>query len=146
MKNSQTKSVKKKDIKVNWHLVDARDEVLGRMATKIARLLMGKNKQYFSFNQNCGDKVVVVNVSKIKVTGKKKTKKMYYRTSGFMGGLKEESYETLISKKPTEALWKAVYGMLPNNRLRKERMANLYLYVDEKHQHKVNFENRKEVK
>lgn len=139
MKNNQTESVKKKDIKVKWHLLDAKDEILGRLATKVAGILIGKDKEYFSFNQNCGDKVVVINISKIRVTGGKETKKMYYRVSGYMGGLKEQNYNTLISKKPTEAFWQAVYGMLPNNKLRKERMGNLYLYQGDKHPHKGNF-------
>ena len=138
MKNNQTPTVKKKDIKVKWHLIDATDEVLGRFATRLAGILTGKNKEYFSFNQNCGDKIIVINVSKIKVTGGKETKKMYYRVSGYMSGLKEENYNTLISKKPTEALFRAVRGMVPNNKLRAERMGNLYLYLDEKHPHKGN--------
>ncbi|MBU1017025.1 MAG: 50S ribosomal protein L13 [Patescibacteria group bacterium] len=131
----QTKAVKKKDIKVKWHLINAEGFVMGRLASDIAQILAGKNKTDFSFNQNCGDKVVVINVSKIVLSGGKEKKKKYYRHTGFMGGLKEESYEKLVLRKPTEALFRAVRGMLPVNRLRRERLNNLYLYVDEKHPH-----------
>jgi len=131
----QTKAVKKKELEVKWHLIDATGTVMGRLASDIAQILTGKHKEYFSYNQNCGDKVVVLNVSKIVVSGGKESKKIYYRHTGFLGGLKKESYGELILKKPVEALRKAVWGMIPVNKLRRERINNLYLYAYEKHPH-----------
>jgi len=131
----QTKAVKKKEIEVKWHLIDAKDLPMGRVASDVAQLLVGKHKADFSYNQNCGDKVVVLNVSKIALSGGKEKKKVYYRHTGYIGSLKKESYEELVLKKPTEALRKAVRGMLPVNKLRKDRLNNLYLYVDGKHPH-----------
>ncbi|OIP98115.1 50S ribosomal protein L13 [candidate division WWE3 bacterium CG09_land_8_20_14_0_10_39_24] len=131
----QTKAAKKKEIEVKWHLIDVQGLMLGRVASGIAKILTGKHKTNFSFNQNCGDKVVAINVSKIALSGGKEKKKIYFRHTGFMGGLKKESYEKLTLKKPEEALRKAVKGMLPVNKLRKERLNNLYLYRSDKHPH-----------
>jgi large subunit ribosomal protein L13 len=100
------------------HKIDAEGLVLGRLATRISVLLRGKNKPGYSPHKDIGDSVVVENVDKIKVTGKKKEQKKYYRHTGYMGGLKEEVYQKLEKRKPGEILRKAVYGMLPKNKLR----------------------------
>lgn len=121
----QTKAVKKRELEIKEHQIDANGKVLGRLASEIAQILIGKHKTNFSTNQNCGDRVVVSNISKITLSGGKEKKKMYYRVSGFMGGIKKESYEKLVLKKPNEALRKAVWGMLPVNKLRRERINNL---------------------
>jgi large subunit ribosomal protein L13 len=100
------------------HKIDAEGLVLGRLATRISVLLRGKNKPGYSPHKDIGDSVIVENVDKIKVTGKKKEQKKYYRHTGYMGGLKEEVYQKLEKRKPGEILRKAVYGMLPKNKLR----------------------------
>ncbi len=133
---NKTHSVKKKDINPNWHLIDANGEVLGRLATKVSTLLIGKHKTNFSSHINVGDKVIIVNGEKIKVTGKKLSQKMYYRHSGYPKGLKEENLSGLLERKPTEVIRKAVWGMLPVNKLRNHRMLNLYVYKGNEHPHK----------
>ncbi len=125
----QTLTVKKGDLKRNRRLLDVSGMTLGRVSSEIAQVLMGKHKVNFSKNINCGDRVVVVNAGKIKVSGKKFKDKKYYRVSGYMGGLKEESFGSLQGRRPAEAIRRAVGGMLPANKLRKERMSNLYIYA-----------------
>lgn len=125
------------DKKDNWHLIDAKGETLGKLATKIAVILVGKDKAEYVFNQNWGDKVVVINAEKIKVTGKKMTDKLYIHYTGFPHGLRTETLGNLIGRKPTEVIKKAVSGMLPKNKMRKQRMANLYIYAGDKHPHQA---------
>ncbi len=100
------------------HTIDATDQVLGRLATRIALLLRGKAKPDFVLNQDMGDTVVITNMKKIKVTGKKMQQKNYYRHSGYLGNLKTIPMERMFAKKPSEILKKAVFGMLPKNKLR----------------------------
>ncbi len=107
------------------HTIDAKDKVLGRLAVDIALLLRGKNKPTFAAHKDEGDFVIVQNASKIKVTGKKMEDKIYYRHTGYIGGLKKRTMKELISKKPGEALRKAVYGMIPDNKLRKDQIKRL---------------------
>lgn len=130
-------------IERDWHLMDANGKVLGRLATEIAQLLIGKHKANFTPNMNTGDKVVVLNAEKIEVTGKKMTDKVYHRYTGYPGGIKSESLEKLLARKPTEVIKKAVYGMLPKNKLRKQRMSNLYIYAGEKHPHEAQLGEKK---
>lgn len=132
---NKTYATKKSDIKTDWRLIDAKDRVLGRLATEVANILMGKDKPYYAKNQVCGDKVIVTNTSFLKVTGNKAEDKMYVRHSGFIGGLRKESFESLNKRLPGEALKLAVLNMLPRNRLRKKLIANLYLYPKETHPH-----------
>ncbi len=108
-----------------WYIVDATDKTLGRLATEIAIILKGKNKASFMPHLDNGDYVVVTNCDKFKVTGKKMTDKMYYRHTGYLGGLKEISLENLLTKKPVKALEFAVSGMLPKNKLRKGMISRL---------------------
>jgi len=112
-----------------WYVIDAQDQTLWRLATKIAVILKGKNKASFAPHIDNGDYVIVTNCDKFAVTGKKLTDKMYYRHSGYLGGLKEISLEDLLEKKPTKALELAVSGMLPKNKLRKEMLSRLKLFT-----------------
>ncbi len=107
------------------HTIDAKDQILGRLATQIAGLLRGKQKPEFAPNKDIGDVVIIKNIDKIKVTGKKYTDKIYYRHSGYMGGLKEATYKKVFENNPSEVLRKAVYGMLPKNKLRDEQIKRL---------------------
>ena len=111
--------------------IDATNKVLGRLASKIAILLQGKHKPNFVPYLNTGDKVIVTNTDKIKITGKKLKKKVYYRHSGYPGGLKKITLEELMKRDSREVLKKAVWGMLPKNKLRKQRIKNLKLYKGE---------------
>ena len=112
-------------IKRETHIIDATDKVLGRLATRIAILLQGKNKPDFESYKDMGDIIVVKNVSKIKITGKKARQKKYYHHSGFPGGLKEVSFKKIFERNPGEVLRRAVSGMLPKNKLRAKRIKRL---------------------
>ena len=116
-----------------WYVIDAQGQTLGRLATQIAVILKGKNKASFAPHLDNGDYVIVTNCDKFKVTGKKLTDKMYYRHTGYLGGLKEISLEDLLVKKPTKALEFAVNGMLPKNKLRKEMLSRLKLFTWDEH-------------
>jgi len=129
----KTYQPKAKDVKREWHFFDAKDEILGRLSTKIATILMGKNKAAFSKHMDQGDFVVVTNAKKIKLTGKKEEQKVYQKHSGYPGGFKEVKYAKLIAEKPERVLEHAVAGMLPKNRLQSERMKRLKVYADDKH-------------
>jgi large subunit ribosomal protein L13 len=126
---------RKEDIVAEWHLIDAKDKVLGRVASDIAKLLIGKDKAFFSPHMNLGGKVVVINASEVRVTGNKKTSKKYFRHTGYPGGIKSESLGSLMERRPTEALSRAVSGMLPKNKHRKVRMTNLFIYSGAEHPH-----------
>ncbi len=114
-----------KEINRDTHVIDVAKKPLGRVATEIAVILMGKNKESYRPNEDKGDFVSVKNIDKIVLTGKKEKDKKYYYYSGYPGGLKEVSYEKLSQKGPGTSLKKAVYGMLPKNKLRKERIKRL---------------------
>jgi len=134
-----TKPTRQKDIKRFWHLIDAKGEILGRLVTEIAQLLMGKSKPYFVRYLDCGDYVVVINAKDIVVTGKKEKQKIYTRYSGYPGGLKKETLEKLKKRKPEEIIYHAVLGMLPDNKLKKRMMKRLYIFIDENHPYKHKF-------
>ncbi|MCF7916889.1 MAG: 50S ribosomal protein L13 [Candidatus Omnitrophica bacterium] len=122
----------KKDNK-DWLLINGQDRILGRLATRIARILQGKHKPTYTPNSICGDKVVVINAKGIKVTGKKIKDKKYDKYSGYPGGRKEIRLEELLAKSPTKALFYAVSGMLPKNKLRKDMLRSLKIYADNEH-------------
>lgn len=124
-----------KDIKTTWHFLDATDIVLGNLAADIASILIGKRNPKFTPNTYLGDKVVVTNVEKIVVTGRKLTDKMYYRHTGFPGGIKSATYTEMMNKDATKVLRIAVKNMLPKNRLQKVRLASLYIYEGAEHPH-----------
>lgn len=125
----KTYSVKQGDIKRETHVIDASDRILGRVATEIATLLMGKHKAMFSRNADMGDCVTVINAEKVQVTGKKPQQKMYYSHSNYPGGLKTISYEKLMREKPERIISFAVDGMLPQNHLHDKMMKRLKVFA-----------------
>jgi large subunit ribosomal protein L13 len=122
-------------VEQQWTFVDATDKVLGRLAADIAVKLIGKHRVEYAANQNYGDKVVVTNAASIAVTGNKLKNKVYIHHTGFPKGLRSRTLEELMKKDPTEALRLAVKGMLPKNKLAKERLADLYIYAGSEHPH-----------
>jgi len=128
----KTYQLKAKEVKRAWHLIDAKDAVLGRLATRAAALLMGKLKVDYSPHIESGDYVVVVNAEKVKVTGRKAQQKVYRSHSGYPGGFKEVTYAKMSEEHPERIIEHAVSGMLPDNRLKKARMAMLKIIVGEK--------------
>lgn len=132
-----TVHAKKGQVKHRWLLVDAKDQVLGRMATQVASLLRGKCNPNFTPNVDTGDFVVVVNAEKVKLTGKKWEKKMYYNHSGYLGGLNARSAETMRAKRPTEIIRRAVKGMLPKGPLGYEMIRKLKIYAGPDHPHEA---------
>ncbi|MEA3495023.1 MAG: 50S ribosomal protein L13 [Bacteroidota bacterium] len=131
----KTKFANKENSTQNWHLVDAEGEVLGRLSSKIANLVRGKYKPDFTEHFNSGDKVVVINAEKIRLTGKKWTDKKYIRHTGYPGGIRKRTAKQLLEVKPTELIIKAVKGMLPKNKLQKQYLKNLHVYVGTNHPH-----------
>jgi large subunit ribosomal protein L13 len=127
----KTISVKASDIKREWHTIDASDEVLGKLATRAANLLMGKHKPLFSRNADVGDFVVVTNAAKIQITGNKLAQKLYHSHSGYPGGLKTVSMEKVMETYPERVIEHAVKGMLPKNHLNAKMMKRLRVYAGE---------------
>jgi large subunit ribosomal protein L13 len=131
----ETKSYKSVNVEKNWHLVDAQDKVLGRLAVKIAIILSGKNKAQYSPNADLGDFVVVVNAEKVKVTGNKFSQKNYHHHTGYPGGLKTKSFEKMQEDSPEKIIEKAVKGMLPKNKLANQIIKKLKVYSGSAHPH-----------
>lgn len=135
----QTKSTKLKDIKREWHLIDAKDKILGRVSSQIALLLMGKAKSDFVRNLDLGDFVVVINAKDVKTTGNKEAQKNYYRHSGYPGGFKKETLSDLRERKPEEVIIHAVSGMVPQNKLKAKMLKRLYVFAKEVHTYEDKF-------
>jgi large subunit ribosomal protein L13 len=133
----KTYAVKASEIERSWWVVDAADQTLGRLATRIATLLEGKHKATYSPHIDTGDHVVVINASRIKVTGNKLVQKRYYRHSGYPGGLKEESLQALMARKPELVIERAVKGMLPQNRIGRAMIKKLKVYGGSDHPHQA---------
>ncbi|MFO7828607.1 MAG: 50S ribosomal protein L13 [Bacteroidales bacterium] len=133
----KTVSANKATVEKNWVLVDAKDEVLGRLASKVAKILRGKNKPSFTPHVDCGDNVIVINAGQIKLTGNKMTQKQYVSHSGYPGGQKITTPEELLSKQPIRVVEKAVKGMLPKNRLGSELFRNLFVYEGSEHKNEA---------
>ncbi len=131
----KTYSTKAADIKREWHVLDASGQVLGRLATQAARLLMGKHKPMFTPNLDTGDYVIVINADKVQVTGNKAKQKVYYRHSGYPGGLKSITLEKMMQTHPTRVIEHAVKGMLPHNRLGAKMLKKLKVYTGDAHPH-----------
>jgi large subunit ribosomal protein L13 len=131
----KTYSTKPSEIKREWHVIDASDKVLGRLATHVANLLMGKHKPIFSRNLDTGDFVVIINAEKVHVTGNKAKQKLYYRHSGYPGGLKSISLEKMMQTNPARVIEHAVKGMLPHNRLGAKMVKKLKVYTGDIHPH-----------
>lgn len=131
----KTFSAKPSAVTRKWFVVDASEAPLGRIATQIATLLTGKGKPMFTKHIDCGDFVIVVNADKLVVTGAKLDDKMYYRHSGYPGGLREDTLKDVIEKDASRAIYEAVRGMLPVNKLRDERLKRLKIYTGAEHEH-----------
>ena len=131
----KTYSTKASDIERQWHVIDAEEQILGRLATRIASLLMGKHKPMFTRHLDTGDFVVVINADKIRVTGNKAKQKVYYRHSGYPGGLKSITLEEMMQSHPTRAIEYAVKGMLPKNKLGTSMLKKLRVYAGDTHPH-----------
>jgi large subunit ribosomal protein L13 len=131
----KTYSAKPREIEQGWYLVDAESRTLGRLATEIADLLRGKGKPQYTPHVDTGDFVVVVNAEKIHVTGKKLEQKIYYRHSGYPGGLRERTLAEQLARRPEEVIRKAVKGMLPKNRLAAAQLKKLRVYAGPEHPH-----------
>ncbi|MEO0100355.1 MAG: 50S ribosomal protein L13 [candidate division WOR-3 bacterium] len=123
--------------KRDWYLVDMTNKTLGRAASKIARILMGKNKVNYTPHIDNGDFVVAINAKKIRVTGKKLLNKIYYHHTGYPGGLKQRTLQEILAQRPEEVLWLAVKRMLPKNKLGRRMLKRLKVYPDEKHPHQA---------
>ncbi len=133
----KTYSAKPGEIARDWYLVDAEGKTLGRIATQIADRLRGKGKAGFTPHVDTGDFVVVINAEKIAVTGKKLEQKMYYKHSGYPGGLRERTLQEQLDRQPTEVLRKAVKGMLPRNKLGRAQLTKLKIYAGPEHPHEA---------
>lgn len=128
---------KPKDIQKVWYLVDAKDKVLGRLASKVATVLIGKGKVIYAPHHDVGDEVIVINASKVKITGNKLDSKFYKRYSAYPGGLKEEVFSIKLKNHPDYIIRHAVKGMLPKNKLGAKLLKKLKIYADENHPHKA---------
>lgn len=131
----KTYSAKAGEVEKKWYLVDAKDKVLGRLATEIAGKLRGKDKPVFTPHMDTGDHVIVINAEKIRLTGNKLKQKLYHSYSGYVGGLKSITAEKLLEKKPENLLIFAVRGMLPKNKLRQIMLKKLKVYAGSEHPH-----------
>lgn len=131
----KTYSAKPLEVERKWYLIDAEGAILGRLATKIANILRGKNKPEYTPHIDTGDFVIVINADKVRVLGKKETDKIYYHHTGYPGGLKSATFNELMKKNPTMALEKAIKGMLPHNTLGDEQFQKLKLYAGTEHPH-----------
>jgi large subunit ribosomal protein L13 len=130
-----TFSPKPSDITRSWHVVDAEDLVLGRLSTEVARLLRGKHKPIYAPHMDTGDHVIVVNAAKVVMSAGKAEKELIYRHSGFPGGLRSQTYASLLATRPEEAVRRAVRGMLPKGSLGRQMLAKLKVYAGPAHPH-----------
>ncbi len=133
----KTYSLKAKEIDKGWQLIDAAGQPLGRLATQVAGVLMGKHKATYSRHLDMGDFVVVTNAQKVRITGKKLTDKVYYRYTGYMGGLKQTTLADLLARRPARVIELAVRGMLPRNRLGRALLRHLKVYAGPDHPHEA---------
>jgi len=133
----RTQFAKKGDVEQKWYIVDAKDAVLGRLAVKIANRLRGKNKPQFTPHSDTGDFIIVINADKVKLTGKKLDNKVYYRHSGYPGGIKAETARERLYKKPEKILFSAVWGMIPKGRLGRAIIKKLKIYKGSEHPHEA---------
>jgi large subunit ribosomal protein L13 len=133
----RTYSPKASDVTRQWHVIDANDVVLGRLAVQAATLLRGKHKPTFAPHVDTGDFVIIINADKVALTGSKREQKMEYRHSGYPGGLRATSYTELLAQNPRRAVEKAVKGMLPHNKLGRQQIKKLKVYAGPEHPHKA---------
>ena len=133
----KTYSAKKSDITRNWHIIDAEDAVLGRMASKVASILKGKHKPIYTPSIDTGDHVVIINAEKVKLTGKKLENKVYWRHSGYTGGIKSQTAADIMEKNPEKVIRHAIAGMLPKNTIGRKMIKKLKVYAGPDHPHKA---------
>ncbi|MGD8736625.1 MAG: 50S ribosomal protein L13 [Anaerolineae bacterium] len=133
----RTFTAKKEEIERNWYVVDAEGQTLGRLASRIAPILKGKHKPSYTPHLDCGDYIVVINADKVRVTGRKKDQKFYYRHSGYPGGLSSISLRDQLDRFPERVLQSAVKGMLPKNRLGRRMIKKLKVYAGDSHPHQA---------
>lgn len=133
----KTYSPKQEDIRREWFVIDAKDQTLGRLASQVAVLLRGKHKPMFTPHMDTGDFVIIVNADKIRVTGKKLDQKVYYRYSGYPGGVKARTLREQLARNPEQVIRLAVRGMLPKNRLGRHMIRKLKVYAGDKHPHQA---------
>ena len=133
----KTFSAKEHEVSRDWYVIDAENQVLGRLATEIARRLRGKHKPIYTPHADTGDYIVVINADKVRVTGNKSDDKMYYRHSGYPGGLKSVNFNDLQAQKPHQIIEKAVIGMLPKNPLGRKMYGKLKVYAGSEHPHQA---------
>jgi len=133
----KTQFAKKSDIDRKWYVVDAKDIILGKLAVKVAVHLRGKNKPVFTPNSDTGDFIIVINAEKVKLTGNKVNDKVYYHHSGYIGGIKAQTAKELLAKRPETIIEKAVWGMLPKNRLGRAMIKKLKVYKGAEHPHQA---------
>ena len=131
----QTASLRKEDIKKDWLLIDAKDIVLGRLATNVSNILRGKHKPTYSPHMDMGDHVIIVNADKVVLSRDKANKKIVYRHAGFPGGIKSRSYANFLQENPTDAVRQTIRGMLPKNRLGRQQLKKLQVYAGAEHPH-----------
>ena len=123
------------DIERKWHVIDANGQTLGRLASQVAMILRGKHKPIYTPHVDCGDHVIVINADKVVLTGKKLDQKVYYRYSGYIGGLKETSARDMLANKPEKMVYEAVKGMMPKNSLGRQMLTKLRVYKGAEHEH-----------
>ncbi len=133
----KTKSAKPESIHKEWFLIDAENEILGRLASKVAHILRGKNKTNYTPHMDCGDNIIIINAEKVRLTGNKLADKVYLRYSGYPGGQYETTAKELLVKKPTAMIEKAVKGMLPKTKLGDAIIKNLHVYAGNQHPHEA---------
>ena len=133
----KTVSANKDTVQKEWIIVDAKDQVLGRFASRVAIILRGKHKPSFTPHVDCGDNVIVINAEKVVLTGNKLTQKNYIRHTGYPGGQRTETAESLMKRRPAAVMERAIKGMLPKSRLGSELFRNLFVYVGEEHPHEA---------
>ena len=131
----ETTSIRAEEITRDWYIVDADNQILGRLASRVAQILRGKNKRYFTPHMDMGDFVVIINAEKVKVTGNKEADKTYFRHSGYPGGITEVNLKNVRQLHPEKIITNAVKGMLPHNRLGRKLLTHLKIYTTEVHPH-----------
>ncbi len=136
---------KKEDVNRKWYVVDAEGQTLGRLATKVATILRGKNKVTYTPHVDTGDYVIIINASKVKLTGNKLDDKMYYNHSGYPGGLRERNAKTMIEKYPEEMVQRAVKGMLPKGPLGRKMLKKLFVYAGDTHEQQAQKPEKLEI-
>ena len=134
-----------KDVKPEWHIIDASNQSLGRVSSEIATILQGKHKAIYVPYIDTGDYVVVINSEKIKITGKKLEQKTYYRHSGYPGGIKQKTLAKVMDESPIEAIKHSVKGMLPKNTVGRKMLSKLKIYVGDKHKHQAQFKSKEDL-